>query len=1044
MKRIILVLLVISYLLPMFAQQASTTFTVQGVIIDEDGETLPNVTVFLKDRPGVGSLSDFDGKFSIRCSKGDVIMFSFVGYQTIERQVTEEEKNLTVQLLPASIMLDEAVILGGTGVQRKVSVVGAISSVEAKQLDIPATNIVNSLGGRVPGIVSLQSSGEPGKNLSEFWIRGIGTFGANSSALVLVDGLEGNLNEIDPADIESFSVLKDASATAIYGSRGANGVVLVTTKRGESGKLSISTRSNFTFSKLKRLPKYLRAYEYANLANEARFESGLPPLYDEVALESFKYGLAPNIYPDIDWQAEMLKPTSFQQTHFINARGGGSVARYYLSMGMSLEPAAYRLERDSKYASSVAYNTYNYRTNLDMNITKTTTAYFGVNGYISNTQAPSMGSSYSPGQQSTTDWLWESQATTTPVSYPKTYPGGYFSSYGANNEMTPYVMLNYSGALEKNEIHNLITVAVNQELDAITKGLNIRIQGSLDHTSSSYRNRFYQPPLYNSTGGYRVNGDIPLTKVSSEREMTFSKYVSERQKLYFEGNIGYDRLFADYHRVGFFSRYYYQDEVSNTSGVLSNIRDFIPRRYQGLAGRLMYGYDDTYFVDFNFGWNGSENFQPGSQYGFFPSIALGWVATNYDFVKENLRWLSFFKIRMSYGEVGNDAISSQRFPYMTTISSDQNAITHWGGTGILTEDLIGADNLVWEKAMKYNLGVDTKFLQDNISITLDFFKDERDGIFQQRTQVPSYIGAVTMPYGNVGSMVSWGSDGNIEYFQKIKKDLSFTLRANYLYSLNKVLRWEEPEQRFPYKERSGYPTDIQRGYISLGLFEDELDVLSSPTQFGVVRPGDIKYKDVNGDGRINEDDMVPLFASFGGFSPPAFSYGVGGSLNYKSFSLNFLFKGIGNRYFLWGGSDGGRFNGYMPFNQGERGNVLSIAYEQKNRWTSAEYSGDPATENSNVLFPRLSYGKNENNTKPSTFWMGNSKYLKLQEVSLNYKLQMASLQRVLGINSVDLQLVGDNLYSWDSVKIVNAEQVSSSGQAYPIPLRVTFQLYINF
>lgn len=1044
----ILLLLIVAIISSMAAQGNKPVYTIEGFVVDETGDLLPSVTIYLKDRPGVGTLSDIDGKFSIKASRGDVIVFSFVGFSAKEHLVEKDTKNLEIKLSSSSLMLDEAVVVGAVGVQRKISVVGAISSVSAKQLDIPATNIVNSLGGRVPGIVALQSSGEPGKNLSEFWVRGIGTFGASSGALVLIDGLEGNLNEIDPADIESFSVLKDASATAVYGSRGANGVVLVTTKRGEAGKLNISTRSNITMSTLNRLPKYLRSYDYARLANEARFESGLTPLYDEVDLEAFKYGLAPNIYPDIDWQAEMLKQSSVQQTHFVNARGGGSVARYYLSLGLSMEPSAYKMERDSKYASSVAYNTYNYRANLDMNITESTVVYFGTNGYLANTFSPSMGSSYNPMSPSTTDWLWEAQASTTPVSFPKVYPGGYYSGYGASNEMTPFVMLNYSGVLEKSENHNLVTVAINQQLDKLTKGLNLRVQASLDHTSRTYKNRFYQPALYKRNGGYSREGEISLTKVDTEKEMTYSKYLEESQKIYFESNLGYDRLFADVHRVGFLMRYYLQSSNShNSDGAtnnLSQIRSFIPRRYQGLAGRLMYGFDDTYFVDFNFGLNGSENFKPGSQYGFFPSVALGWVLTNYDFMRENLRWFSFCKIRGSYGEVGNDAISNDRFPYMTTIISNQNAGSPWGGTGILNEERVGADNLVWEKAKKWNLGFDLKFLKDNLSATIDIFNDVRDGIFQQRTQVPDFVGAVSMPYGNVGSMMSWGSDGNVEYFQKLNKDMSFTLRANYLYSLNKVLRWEEPQPRYSYLQKSGYMKDIQRGYISLGLFEDDLDVLSSPTQFGVVRPGDIKYKDVNGDGVINEDDMVPLFAPFGIFDPPVFSYGIGGSFMYKSFTLNFLFRGIGDRHFFWGGSDGGRFDGYMPFNRGERGNVLSIANIQENRWTSKEFSGDASTENPNARFPRLSYGNNLNNTKPSTFWIGNAKYLKLQEVSVNYHLRMSSLQRATGINSIDFQLVGDNLYIWDNVKLVNPEQIASSGQAYPIPLRLTFQMYLNF
>ena len=408
---------------------------------------------------------------------------------------------------------------------------------------------------------------------------------------------------------------------------------------------------------------------------------------------------------------------------------------------------------------------------------------------------------------------------------------------------------------------------------------------------------------------------------------------------------------------------------------------------------------------------------------------------------KTIGWIDFLKFRGSYGSVGNDRISSLRFPYLTIIREDKNGTTNWGGTGILTEDRVGADNLEWEKAKKFDVGMDLRLFGDRFTLTIDYFRDRREGIFQQRAQVPDYVGVITMPYGNVGSMTSWGGDGNFEYFQPIGKNFHMTLRGNFTLSKNKINNWEEAEQLYPYMNKTGYSNGVQRGFVSLGLFKDQQDVDLSPSQFGSVRPGDIKYKDINGDGIITDDDQVPLFSNSG---MPQFMYGFGGEFRYKNWTLNVMFKGTGNNYFLYGGSDGGRFDGYMPFNNGYKGNVLTVAYDPANRWTAAEYSGNMATENPDARFPRLYYGHNINNTKPSTFWRGNARYLRLQELSLNYNLRTPGMKKALGLQSIDFQIMCENLAVWDSVGLFDPEQAVFNGQAYPIPRRFSLQIYFNF
>lgn len=1034
MKRIVSLLFMICVAVLSMNAQSDKSITIRGTVVDETNETVPGASIYIKDKPGVGTVSNTDGQFQLKVNKYDVIVVSFLGYKKYEKRITQDNPApLSVKLEPDNSTLDDVVVVG-LGTQRKISVAGAISSVDPKELEVPSTNIVNTLAGRVPGIIAVQHSGEPGKNISEFWVRGIGTFGYSSGALVLIDGIEGNLSDIDAADIESFSVLKDAAATAVYGSRGANGVVLVTTKHGDEDKLQIRGRADFTISQLKRLPDYVGGYEYASLANEAAAASGMDPIYSETELNIIKYGLDPDLYPDINWQDAILHKTSFQHTYYVSARGGGSVARYFASLGTSQESSAYKASDDSKYNKGVGYNTYNYRLNLDIKLTKTTQVYIGSTGFMSINTRPSMGNGTLG--LSLTDWLWSSQAKTTPIKYPLRYSNGYLPANSSGDQISPYVLLNYTGNAKDRNSNNMVTLAVTQDLSMITKGLNLKVQGTYNNTGYMRESRYKMPALYMATGRTST-GDLILSQRVTEVPIAYRSDSYWWRKLTLDATLNYDRAFG-IHRVG--GLLYYKMEDSLGSGASSSMAA-IPHRYQSLSGRFTYGLQDTYFWDLNFGYTGSENFQPGKQFGLFPAGAFAWVPTNYKFVKDHMKWLSFLKFRVSYGLVGNDQIASTRFPYLTLISQSTSAVGRWGGLGTLNESQVGADNLEWEKAKKFDVGMDLHLFNDKFTLTVDYFHDRRDNIFQQRTQIPAYVGAISMPYGNVGSMKSWGGDGNFEYFHTFNKDLHLTLRGNFTLSKNKIKNWEQAEQPYPYLRQAGYGNSVQRGYIALGLFKDEQDVEMSPTQFGTVRPGDIKYKDVNGDGRITSDDKVPLFANSG---TPQLMYGLGAELHWKNFTLNILLKGTGTNKFLYGGSNGDRFDGYIAFNQGAVGNVIKLAADPKNRWISADYSGDPSTENPRARFPRLYYGYNSNNDQPSTFWMGNAKYLRLQELSLNYRLKSAFLRRYLALQSIDIQLMAENLAVWDSVDIFDPEQATSCGQAYPIPARYSLQLYFTF
>jgi TonB-linked SusC/RagA family outer membrane protein len=1028
-----------------FALQAQTPqqYEVGGIVVDENGEAMADVTVFLKNTTR-GTVTNDEGLFSISAPLGGLIIFSFVGYEPVEYLVEKQATGLNIALKPKA-ELDE-VIVTALGTQRKISSVGAITTINPQELQTPASSISNIMGGRMAGVINMQASGEPGQNISEFWIRGIGTFGASSSALVLIDGLEGDLNSIDPADVESFSILKDASATAVYGVRGANGVVLVTTKRGGEGKLKMTARANLTVSTLNKMPAYVGAYEYASLFNEALVGRGNTPKYTRREMDVIQNHLDNDMYPDVNWQKEVMKDRGLQQTYYLSGQGGTDIAKYFISLSMSDENAAYKMDKNSPYRSGVGYNTYGFRSNLDIKLTSTTSVYFGTDGYLTHQKQPGLAN---------TDYIWMAQAALTPLLIPLVYSTGQLPAYGPDNLYSPYTMLNYTGNTDSQTYTGKVTLSVTQDLKFLLDGLKVRVQGAYDNKNYFTERRYVLPEMYWATGR---NIDGHLQTVKRVNAATASYTYSQRQyrKYHFESTLSYEKTVSSVHRFSALAYYYMSDskdtnDINTASGVNTSM-SAIPKRYQGLSSRVTYAYNDTYLLDVNFGYTGSENFQPGRRFGFFPSMALGWVPTQYKWVNEKLSWLDFFKIRGSYGLVGSDRISNRRFPYLTILNENSGTAWSSGYPGI-TESSVGADNLMWEKSRKADLGIDAKMFDNKLELTLDVFHDLRDGIFQQRQSIPGYAGLLAMPYGNVGKMVSYGSDGNISFHHSFNKNLSFTLRGNFTYSRNEIKNWEQSPQKYPYQSYNGYTNGTIRGYVALGLFRDKQDVASSPAQqFGnKVLPGDIKYKDINGDGVIDTDDRVALSDP----TYPRMMYGFGGEVKYKDFTLGILFKGTGHTPFYYAGQsvshngltyDNGM--GYIPFHGGDTGNVPTVAANPANRWIPAEWAAangiSPAmAENPDARFPRLDSEYNANNSQLSTFWKSDSWYLRLQEITLNYHFKKLFLER-LGISSLDIQFVGSNLYVWDEVKLWDPEQANKNGQVYPIPSRYTLQLYINF
>lgn len=1032
MKRSILVLFWVFVSTAMFAQSG---IDVAGIVLDEQGQELIGVSVQVKGKQGVGVVTDFDGRFKLSgIPAGSTLVYSYIGYVTREIKYTATKLKEKVALKEAVNEFDEVVVVG-RDTQRKVSVVGAITNVDPAGIQAPAVSVSNMLGGRVPGIIAVTRSGEPGNNFSEFWIRGISTFGASSSALVLIDGIEGNINDLDPADIESFSILKDASATAVYGTRGANGVVVVTTKRGKAGKLHVNFKTNATYSYSPRMPEYADAYQYASLANEARSVRGDDPVYSATELELFKTGLDPDLYPNVDWRDVILKDHVINNQHHLSISGGGQSARYYMSLGILNSEALFKQDESaSKHNVNVNYHKYNFRTNIDADLTKTTLLSLNLEAVIKTQNAPGTGSS--------NKYLWESQANLPPTVVPVRYSNGQLPAYGTNLEdKSPYVRLNYMGYTTSETYSTKINVGLSQDLGMITEGLSVRGLFNFTMNGAHIVDRHMNPEQYyaNPKDGRYLDGSLKTVRTVNKEDMTAAQGSLSNRELYFEAAANYKRLFNQDHRVTGLAHFYRQ-ELTNVdwgNGVLVSI----PKRYQALSFRGTYSYKDTYFVEGNLGYTGSENFNKERRYGWFPSISGGWVPTQYDWYKNLLPFNNFLKFRASWGRVGNDRLKEGnvdiRFPYLTTLA---NVSSTWGTA--LAENRTGSMNLKWEVSTKTNFGIDARFFDDKIDMTVDFFHTKTTDIFQKRANIPDESGlSNVLPYANIGSMKSWGMDGTLAYTHTFNKDMSLTVRGNFTHAENEVIYWEQSGVNYSYQSYSGVPYGVQRGLIALGLFKDEDDIKSSPKQTFMdnYRPGDIKYKDVNGDGKIDDDDIVPLDYS----NVPFIQYGFALDWNYKAFRVSILFEGVSKVQYFQGGL------GFYPFANESRGNLLTMVANPANRWIPKEYAAangiDPAlAENSNARFPRLTYGENKNNNRSSTFWLADGKYLRLKNVDVSYRFTNNWLKSRVGVESATLSLIGENLYVWDKVKLFDPSQASKNGAEYPLQRMYTLQLNLTF
>ena len=1017
----IMLLLVICSTLGLHAQAKvdREEIIVTGLVTDESHEPLVGVNVVIQDRPGLGAITDINGKFKTKMEPYLRLVISFIGFETQEILI-KEQKTIKVVMKEAKATALDEVVVTGTGEQRKLTMTGAVTNVDVSTLKTSSSSITNALAGNVAGVLARQTSGMPGENRSEFWIRGISTFGAGSSALVLVDGFERSMNEINIEDIETFTVLKDASATAIYGSRGANGVVLITTKRGKEGKVHIDAKVETTYNTRTYTPELVDGYTYATLMNEARITRNQIPFYSDEDLHLLANGLDKDLFPNVDWMGMLLKKGAPTYRATLNINGGGSLARYYVSASYVKEAGMYNVDEGLKdYDTNSSYHRWNYRVNVDMDITKSTLVRVGIAGSLDKMNQPGVGNS-----------VWESVMGYSPITSPVLFSDGRIPAYGnSDGRMNPWAASTQTGYQEHWNNKMQADITLEQKFDFITKGLKFVGRFGMDTNNAQWNNRKKLPEMWKVEQNRDSDGKLVPTKVRGEEIMSQQSSSTGERKEYLEAELHYNRSFSD-HLIGGVLKYT-QDKIINTTSN-SDVIQGIDRRHQGLAGRFTYGWKYRYFVDFNFGYNGSENFAPNHQFGFFPAYSAAWNIAEEPIVKKHLKWMNMFKLRYSYGKVGNDTMND-RFPYLPSFGnssgngfnySDLETSYFYDG---LTYTKYATTNVTWEIATKHDIGIDFSLWDDRFTGTIDYFYERRDGIYQSRSFIPVSVGLnSSLSYAtNVSAVSSRGLDGNFGFKQKIG-NVNLTLRGNITYSKSKILEYDEEVTNYKYTLATGFQVSQPRGLIAEGLFKDYDDIRNSAKQtWGDVMPGDIKYRDVNGDGIVNDKDYVPIGAT----NRPNLIYGFGFSAQWKGFDVNVLFQGAGKSTFF--------IDGYTvyPFKDGDWGNILTDVVKS-NRWILGE------NEDPNAKYPRLSYGGNNNNYQSSTYWMRNGSYLRLKNLEVGYTIPKSIVNKIR-LNNIRIYFMGTNLVTFSSFKLWDPELGSSNGQVYPLSKAYTLGLTIN-
>jgi len=986
--------------------------TVRGKVIEAGtNEPLPGVSILIENSTR-GVTTDVDGTFEIRVNPSDKLVFSFIGM--ISQTINVQDKTfIDVTMYPMSSELDEVTVVA-YGTQKKESVIGAITSVSVNEIKMPVGKISNNLAGQMAGIVSVQQSGEPGVG-SNFWIRGVSTFGANSNPLILVDGIERSLDLVDYEDIETFSILKDATATAVYGVRGANGIVLITTKRGkESSKPLINAKVEYGVLSPVVMPKLSNTEQWIDYYNDIVYDNTGRLAFSDLERQKYLTGVDPDLYPSVDWMKTLFKDNTNNQRVSLNITGGGKNIVYYVSGSFYTENGIFNPEVSANYNPSMRYSRFNFRSNVDINLTSSTKLALGLSNQ------------YETKNRLGTDLatMWSMALTTTPIATPTVFSDGTHAQPLVGNN--PYYALNSTGFSQDfwNTSQSLISLTQDFS-EIITKGLSANLKFSWDAVNESTLDQRKHPATYYATGRDE-EGNLLLHKNSDGNDyLSLTRSNRGTRTTNLEASLTYENIFNEVHRVGGLFLFSMREHTNNFPG------DYIaafPYRNIGIAGRATYSYRDKYFIEGNFGYNGSENFAPNHRFGFFPSIAAGYLISNEKYFESLLPTIHLLKLKASYGEIGNDQIGgNRRFAYNSEMAWSGGY--HFGKTGKwiggIATGYPGNPNVAWESSKKSNVGIELG-LFNKLKLQVDYFTDMREGIYILQESVPSVVGININPYVNLGKMENRGWDSSLEYMQQFG-DWTLSGRANFTFNRNKKLYDDKPTPIWPYQEEINEPYGQHRGLIALGLFESEEDITNSPLQtFDNPVVGDIKYKDINGDGIIDDFDRVAI----GYTSIPEINYGFGLSAGWKGFDLSLFFQGVDHVSRM--------ISGGPIFGSG--GSILVngqiYADVAKNRWTLQ--NPDP-----NAKYPRLSMLDKSNNKQFSTYWLRDMSYIRLKNAEFGYTIPK-NISGRMGLSSMRLYLQGINLLTFAKFKLWDPELDTGDGGTYPNMRTISVGLNINF
>lgn len=1016
MKKFLLIFVLTLICSSLFSQNR-----VSGIVVDDNGIPLPGVSVVEKGaisatstKPN-GTVSDVSGKFSLSTRQPQgILSFSFIGMTTISRTFKGSEV-LKITMTESKTDLDEVVVVG-YGSQKKVSVVGAISTVSTKELvQSPAANLSNALAGRLTGLTTVQNTGQPGKDDASLFIRGRSTW-VNATPLYIVDGVEReNFTQVDANEVETISILKDASATAVYGVRGANGVLIITTKRGKDQKPVVSLSAQYGLQQPVRLPNYMNSYKTALLRNEAYLNDGysadqLP--FQPNALEAFRTHSDPYHYPDVDWYKEVLKPSTPQSQYNLNVRGGTKTARYFLSAGYFNQEGLFNTNMNADYNTNYQFNRFNFRSNLDIDVSKYLTVTVSMTARMEDTNEPGATGFTTGENQMAFGSLTRTTPYETPVFQANGKPG--VGPAGVN----PWLTVNGFGFTQNKKDVVESSISLNYKLDNITPGLFAKALVSYDSYYSEQKVFSKQTQAFRLDSG--PDEDDSYTLFGQDTKLNYTGgYLGDYSKTYLEGSLNYSHKFDKHNFTGMLLGN--MDEKRN-SGV------YIPFRTMGLSARVTYDYDQRYFGEVNMGYNGSENFERGKRFGLFPALAAGWVISNEEFFKNSIRFIDFMKVRASYGMVGNDKIGGGRFMYSEEYStrngwvapSVPNFGVNGGSVDIITLSRIANPNLTWEKANKYNLGLETNFFDSHLTTVFDGFLEYRRDILMDRASIPLYLG-VTPPSANIGKTKNSGLELEVKYSNKIGKDFDYWVRANYSYAKNIVVAKDEPANKIPWQKEEGYSINQFYGYQVLGFFDitdfDSNGNLIGKDSKGVQyakqlvgeapKPGDFIYKDVNADGVVDDRDKVAI----GYADIPEGTYGFSYGFNWKGFDFSMMWQGSYNVSL--------RIGSEVMYEFCEGGKVQDF---HEGRWAyyTDPFTGKLVDTRATATYPRLHSQSSSPNWTPNSFFLYNSSYLKLRNMEIGYTLPIKQLKS-LGISQLRVYANGNNLLTFSKVKQVDPE-----------------------